>query len=449
VSAGTVVATSAEGVGDMPSSAPVTSADSSSDDAQPFSEVLSRSSAAATGPSGGSPPPPESPVPDETRAPGDGGPAPTPTGRHTRDAGGERSPRGSLADGAIPRGEDVVGPLVSLPETATTAAGDSSDADATAVDIGASAADPSQDLPPSLSSLVALAAEGTQPSSTTEGANPTSDGQSVHAAGTAIAGHGVVSPGATQDSGPGLFRSATPVPLPPGAGGAGSSQAQPPGDAALAQGAPIGEGVPDVRVAAEDGLVTLPSLHLGPVRTQVNASSPGPTATGPSAAASGGPAPSASTVELGALEELPDDGGVTAGATIDIGGLASSITRPLAAGAGDYSVQVSLHPPELGEVRALLSLQGDVLHVTLTPEHATGFEALSDAMPALHDQLAGGGVEVNVTLGQPGSSPGEENGRKGDAGATDGASSDDATSAAVVSTLPLGSGDPGRLHLVL
>ena len=91
---------------------------------------------------------------------------------------------------------------------------------------------------------------------------------------------------------------------------------------------------------------------------------------------------------------------------LDVSDLAASISRPLAGGNGDYSVQVSLHPPELGEVRALLSLQGDVLHVTLTPEHASGFEALSDAMPALHDQLAGGGVEVNVTLGHPGDASG-------------------------------------------
>ena len=93
---------------------------------------------------------------------------------------------------------------------------------------------------------------------------------------------------------------------------------------------------------------------------------------------------------------------------VDISDLATSISRPLAGGNGDYSVQVSLHPPELGEVRALLSLQGDVLHVTLTPDHSTGFDALSDAMPALHEQLAGGGVEVNVTLGHPGDAEGGE-----------------------------------------
>ena len=115
------------------------------------------------------------------------------------------------------------------------------------------------------------------------------------------------------------------------------------------------------------------------------------------------------------LAEFPDGGGGTTGASVDVSDLAASISRPLAGGSGDYSVQVSLHPPELGEVRALLSLQGDVLHVTLTPEHSTGFEALSDAMPALHDQLAGGGVEVNVTLGHPGDPQGGDGGGAADA----------------------------------
>ncbi len=94
------------------------------------------------------------------------------------------------------------------------------------------------------------------------------------------------------------------------------------------------------------------------------------------------------TGEAPELAEFPERGAGTAAPTLDIGDLAATISRPLAGGSGEYSVQVSLHPPELGEVRALLSLQGDVLHVTLTPEHPSGFDALSDAMPALHEQLA-------------------------------------------------------------
>jgi flagellar hook-length control protein FliK len=156
-----------------------------------------------------------------------------------------------------------------------------------------------------------------------------------------------------------------------------------------------------------------------------------------------------STDEATELAEFPDGAAGTAASTLDVGDLAASISRPLAAGNGDYSVQVSLHPPELGEVRALLSLQGDVLHITLTPEHASGFEALSDAMPALHEQLAGGGVEVNVTLGQPGDTQGEE-GRPANAGPSLQAPSD-ATSALTPPPFPTDTAGPGggRIHLVL
>jgi hypothetical protein len=137
------------------------------------------------------------------------------------------------------------------------------------------------------------------------------------------------------------------------------------------------------------------------------------------------------------------------GASVDIDDLAASISRPLAAGNGDYSVLVSLHPPELGEVRALLSLQGDVLHVTLTPEHAGGFEALSEALPTLHDQLAGGGVEVNVTLGQPGDTPGGEGRGSSDTAPGNPASSGGTTPTATLPVVPITAGGPGRIHLVL
>ena len=138
-----------------------------------------------------------------------------------------------------------------------------------------------------------------------------------------------------------------------------------------------------------------------------------------------------------------------AASSLDVNDLGATISRPLAGGNGEYSVQVSLHPPELGEVRALLSLQGDVLHVTLTPEHASGFEALSDAMPSLHEQLASGGMEVNVTLGQPGESWGEEGRRPADPGSSADSPSTDATPAVIPAAFSGNSGSPGRIHLVL
>ena len=112
-------------------------------------------------------------------------------------------------------------------------------------------------------------------------------------------------------------------------------------------------------------------------------------------------------------------------------------------------MQVSLHPPELGQVRALLSLQGDVLHVTLTPEHASGFDALSDALPTLHDQLAGGGVEVHVSLGQPGDQSGGDGGATTQAGSVATTPSDDMRQSTSLPAVPTTSADPGRIHLIL
>jgi Flagellar hook-length control protein FliK len=246
--------------------------------------------------------------------------------------------------------------------------------------------------------------------------------------------------------------------------GAGSATALPdtPGDGSDPDGIPSNSN-PAVRtpeVAAVSAAMqisadrTAPSglgaLHVGSQTVHVAGSAPAATASVASAMGTGASAAGpVSTDEVTDLAEFPDGAMGTTASTLDVSDLAASISRPLAAGNGDYSVQVSLHPPELGEVRALLSLQGDVLHITLTPEHASGFEALSDAMPALHEQLAGGGVEVNVTLGQPGDTHGEEGRRLANPGLSPQIPSDDATSALMPSSFPANAAGPGRIHLVL
>ena len=208
--------------------------------------------------------------------------------------------------------------------------------------------------------------------------------------------------------------------------------------------------IPALRLVAERaGQTGSAGSGSGPVR--IDASGPEQAATGPVLiAATGGGSEADALAAPGEpleLPEFPEDGDGTTGPGVDINGLAAAISRPLAAGNGDYSVQVSLHPPELGEVRALLSLQGDALHVTLTPEHSDGYEALSEAMPALHDQLGGGGVEVNVTLGHPGDPQGGASGRGDDPGAA--GTTPAATATPASATTLTGSGDPGRIHLIL
>jgi len=202
----------------------------------------------------------------------------------------------------------------------------------------------------------------------------------------------------------------------------------------------------EVRALADRGAAPgSVGVHPVPVRIVVNGSAPDAAASALSPTTPG--TLGSASVSAEDLSEFPDVGEGMAG--VDIGDLAASISRPLAGGSGDYSVQVSLHPPELGEVRALLSLQGDVLHVTLTPDHSTGFDALSDAMPALHEQLAGGGVEVHVTLGHPGDPEGGDGRPAPEAVPAGRAPSDDATPAASTSAAPMTAASPGRIHLVL
>ena len=93
---------------------------------------------------------------------------------------------------------------------------------------------------------------------------------------------------------------------------------------------------------------------------------------------------------------------------LDVEGLSGSISRPLSDGNGTYTVTVALHPPELGHLQAVVSLDGNDLQVSLTAQTQTGHDALANAADALKDQLARGGVNVNVTLRDPGSQSGGE-----------------------------------------
>ena len=55
-----------------------------------------------------------------------------------------------------------------------------------------------------------------------------------------------------------------------------------------------------------------------------------------------------------------------AASSLDVDGLSGSISRPLSDGNGTYTVTVALHPPELGHVQAVMSLDGNDLSVSLT-----------------------------------------------------------------------------------
>jgi hypothetical protein len=450
--AGTVVATSAEGAGDMPSSAPVASEGASPDGAQPFSEVLSRSAADPPVSSSSAPPPPPSVDRDEVPAQTDtvATPGRAVPGRDPAGPSGTRGHRRAGHSGPGPRtAPSPDGPLAAPPSTnegvpipppGSTPVPDATTASDAAQSQGAPLPPAALAAPAWPTTVVAPAASAGPAQSRAATATPdghdvaptAAQGQEDGAGSTMVAGwstqfRDAAGTGSIQDGGPGSDAPGGRTPAVTGVAGA------------------------DVRAPENHPVPTgSTALAAGPVRVQATASPSGGAASVLTAGTPANPDTAAgATEEALGLAEFPDGGGGTAGASLDVSDLAASISRPLAGGSGDYSVQVSLHPPELGEVRALLSLQGDVLHVTLTPEHSGGFDALSDAMPALHEQLAGGGVEVNVTLGHPGDPQGTDGRGPADTGPSGGASPDGPDSAATSPASPMTDAGPGRIHLVL
>jgi hypothetical protein len=446
-----------ETAGDMPSSV-APAVDPGQEDAQPFAEVLSQSAPDLPLP----PAAPAAPVTPQPDQPARDEPATDePAGTRTSAAPGPfRTRRPSPTDPADPGDGRAPGATVApIPSWRAAAV--------------AGNPDPGTDpVPPSAGSaavpggtrsgaVAASAAAGSgSPVVPVAGSSPTvsSVPPGEHAApGAAPESGPEVGPGGGADwrrsaeAGPPPAPGESPVTggLPPTAGGAGSLARATGMTAADVHPVVVSGGATAHRSGADGRGPAGPAVPGdGPVHIQVSGPTSGEAAAGLSVGATGpvgaiGPTAAGDGPES---PQLPDGAGGVTAAGVDIGGLAASITRPLAAGNGDYSVRVSLHPPELGEVRALLSLQGDVLHVTLTPEHAAGHDAIADAMSDLHDQLAGGGVEVNVILGRPGD-PDDRHGRQAADGGPAGSDPLGEVSPAVTA-LP-SSGDPGRIHLVL
>lgn len=177
---------------------------------------------------------------------------------------------------------------------------------------------------------------------------------------------------------------------------------------------------------------TAPLPHLVPLSPPGQSGSP---RAGVVSSVGGSAAPSATTMAQQAASAL------------DVDDLSASISRPLTDGNGNYTVTVALHPPELGHVQAVLSLDGNDLSVALTAQTQYGHDAVANATEALKGQLARGGVNVNVTLRDPGSQAGgDERYRPPTSGST--AAALGTESAATVTTVSSGLVS-GQIHLVL
>ena len=454
MSAATVVVSSAEGAGDMPSSVPVGGGDSSTEGAPPFSEVLSRSSSDQPDVSDASnASPPALPSPDSGEAGAQIGTVPTALPVSSKSGAGAADPSREPVQGRATPSKPGVAPFPrppGSPPPSRTDAGDRTPPPVCAPTQAAGAATDAAGSPSVAAS--STEAPSTSPASelpatlTAVTASTPSEGSPVAAghAGPPAAAGGLSTPAFVTTwatNRPHSFEAGTAdedvraAQASAGASGVGRTGARGSADPEVAPGS----------VVLRAGLLHREASASTPTASAsaVNASAVDAGSTGSSRSTS------VSAQEGSAVAAFPDVEAGIASSGLDIGDLAVSISRPLAAGGGDYSVQVSLHPPELGQVRALLSLQGDVLHVTLTPEHASGFDALSDALPTLHDQLAGGGVEVHVSLGQPGDQSGGDGGATTQAGSVATTPSDDMRQSTSLPAVPTTSADPGRIHLIL
>lgn len=86
---------------------------------------------------------------------------------------------------------------------------------------------------------------------------------------------------------------------------------------------------------------------------------------------------------------------------LDVADLATSISQATLGADGTYTLNVAMHPNELGHIQALVSLNGVDLHVALTPQSPAAHAALSNAVDGLKSELSRGGLTVNVSLRDP------------------------------------------------
>lgn len=184
------------------------------------------------------------------------------------------------------------------------------------------------------------------------------------------------------------------------------------------------------------------TLPVAPTRATRTTATPDP-ASASASVPPGATQPPAPAVGVGGAG-APAGVSTAAPHAVDVGLLAGAIARPLSDGQGTYRVLVAMHPADLGQMQAVVTLHGNDLQVLLTPHTGAGHDALAGALHTLKGELSRGGMNVNVTLRDPSSqSPQHHEPRR---------------SASPAATLPetgsvVSSGAPpthtGQIHIVL
>ena len=95
--------------------------------------------------------------------------------------------------------------------------------------------------------------------------------------------------------------------------------------------------------------------------------------------------------------------------SLDVSDLASTISQATLGSDGSYTINVAMHPNDLGHVQAIVSLNGADLHVAITPQTPAGHAALASAVESLKSELSRSGLNVNVSLRDPESRSGRGN----------------------------------------
>ena len=133
--------------------------------------------------------------------------------------------------------------------------------------------------------------------------------------------------------------------------------------------------------------------------------------------------------------------------SVDVTALSQAVLRPISAGGGNHTLLVAMHPAELGHLEAVVSLNQNGIQVALMPQTVMGHAALANSVEALRSQLAQGGMNVNISLQDPGSPSGNEARHQRRNGAP--ARSAQPVNAEGVSSPSLLASDSGQIHLVL